>query len=209
MNEECCFWEIPPAKLNKVSQSSRKIFRSYRISKNELESSQGGYNLSLGEPSPGEGEFGWLMPLLIPVITILMLHMIAPCIINCLTCFLSAQVNKLQHAVPVQQRHIKLHPTMKNIIHPQMDTAIRTLRLRLPRGGDPMPLTIPAQKEVARETAIPLFPKNWVSHLLRGECQAVRIGKRSLKQQWLNDKERKSPQKQNKRKSTDGNENIR
>lgn len=62
-----------------------------------------------------------------------------------------------------------------------MDTAIRTLRLRLPRGGDPMPLTIPAQQEVARETAIPLFPKNWVSHLLRGECQAVRIGKRSLK----------------------------
>ena len=40
---------------------------------------------------------------------------------------------------------------------------------------------IPAQQEVARETAIPLFPKNWVSHLLRGECQAVRIGKRSLK----------------------------
>ena len=34
--------------------------------------------------------------------------MIAPCIINCLTYFVSAQVNKLQHAVPVQQGYIKL-----------------------------------------------------------------------------------------------------
>ena len=42
------------------------------------------------------------MPLLIPVITILMLFMIAPCVINCLTHFVSAQANKLQNAVPVQ-----------------------------------------------------------------------------------------------------------
>ena len=42
-----------------------------------------------------------------PVITILMLLMIAPCIINCLTHFVSAQVNKLQHAVPVQARIYK------------------------------------------------------------------------------------------------------
>ena len=49
---------IPPAKLKKVSQFSRKTFRSYGISKNELESSWGGYTLSLGDPSPGKGEFG-------------------------------------------------------------------------------------------------------------------------------------------------------
>ena len=48
---------IPPAKVKKVSQFSRKTFRSYRISKNELESSQGGYNISLGDPSDGR-EFG-------------------------------------------------------------------------------------------------------------------------------------------------------
>ena len=36
---------------------------------------------------------------------ILMMLMIIPCTLNCLTCFVSAQVNKLQHAVPVQQRH--------------------------------------------------------------------------------------------------------
>ena len=58
------------------------------------------------------------MLLLIPVITILMLLMIAPCIINCLTHFVSAQVNKLQHAVPDQQGYIELHLTMENITHP-------------------------------------------------------------------------------------------
>ena len=63
------------------------------------------------------------MPLLVPVITILMLLMIVPCIINCLiidnyqTRFVSAQVNKLQHAGPVQQGYIKLPPTTENIIH--------------------------------------------------------------------------------------------
>ena len=47
------------------------------------------------------------MPLLVLVITILMLLVIAPCIINCLIHFVSAQVNKLQHAVPVQTRIYK------------------------------------------------------------------------------------------------------
>ena len=44
--------------------------------------------------------------------------MIAPCVISCLICFVSAQVKKLQHAVPVQQGDIKLQPTMENITHP-------------------------------------------------------------------------------------------
>ena len=44
--------------LKTVSQFTRKIVRSYWISKNELESSQGGYNLSLGDPFPGEGDLG-------------------------------------------------------------------------------------------------------------------------------------------------------
>ena len=39
---------------------------------------------------------------LLVLVTILMLLLIAPCIINCLACFVSALVNKLQHAVPVQ-----------------------------------------------------------------------------------------------------------
>ena len=44
-------------KLKKASQSSRKTFRLYGISKNKLESSPGGYNLSLRDP-PGDGKFG-------------------------------------------------------------------------------------------------------------------------------------------------------
>ena len=55
------------------------------------------------------------MPLLLPVFTVLMLLMIAPCIVNCLTRFVSAQVNKLQHTVPVQQGYIKLYLTIENI----------------------------------------------------------------------------------------------
>ena len=57
-------------------------------------------------------------PLLILIINILMLFMISPCIINCLTHFVSAQDNKLQHAVPVQERCIKLQLTTENITHP-------------------------------------------------------------------------------------------
>ena len=77
------------------------------------------------------------MPLLVPVITILMLLVIIPCIINCLAHFVSAQVNKLQHAVPVQQGCIKLEPTTENITHPYMDTAIRTLRPETSKRGQP------------------------------------------------------------------------
>ena len=53
-----------------------------------------------------------------PCYAILMMLMIIPRTVNCLTCFVSAQVNKLQHAVPVQQRYIKLQPTTGNITHP-------------------------------------------------------------------------------------------
>ena len=53
-----------------------------------------------------------------PCYNILMMLMISPCIINCLTHFISARVNKLQHAVPVQQGYIKLQLTTENITHP-------------------------------------------------------------------------------------------
>ena len=62
--------------------------------------------------------WSWLMPLLVLVIIILILLMIAPCTINCLTGFVSTQVNKLQHAVPVQQGYVKLELTTENITHP-------------------------------------------------------------------------------------------
>ena len=50
-------WSISPAKLKKISQSSRKAFRLHRISKNEMESLPVGYNLSLGDLSD-DGKFG-------------------------------------------------------------------------------------------------------------------------------------------------------
>ena len=40
----------------------------------------------------------------------------------------------------------------------------------IPRGGGPIPLATQVQQEVARKTSTPLFPKNWASHLLSGEC---------------------------------------
>ena len=43
---------------------------------------------------------------------------ILPCIINCLTRFVSALVNKVQNAVLVQQGYVKLYPTTENITHP-------------------------------------------------------------------------------------------
>ena len=99
------------------------------------------------------------MPLLDPVITILMLLMIVPCIINCLTCFVSAQVNKLQNAVQVQQGYIKLQLTTENITHPWMDTTIRILRLETSKRAGPVPLANPVQQEVAKEYLDVPIPK--------------------------------------------------
>ena len=55
---------------------------------------------------------------------------------------------------------------MENIIYPQMDTAISTLRLEIARWGGPMPPAIPVQQEVDRENLMPLFPKNWASRII-------------------------------------------
>ena len=72
-----------------------------------------------------------------------------------------------------------------------------------------MPLVIPVQQKAARKTLMTLFPKNGASHLLRGEFQVVRTGKRSLEWWWLKDKEGKSWQKQNKGRSEDQSEDLR
>ena len=57
------------------------------------------------------------MPLLNLVITILMLLMIAPYIVNCLTSFVSAQVNNYNMQCKFN-KDIKLQPTTENITHP-------------------------------------------------------------------------------------------
>ena len=58
-----------------------------------------------------------MMPLLKPVITILILLMIASCVINCLTSFVSAQVSKLQNAELIQRGYVELYLTTENIYH--------------------------------------------------------------------------------------------
>ena len=70
-----------------------------------------------------------------PRYAILMMPMIIPCTVNCLTCFVSAQVNQLQHVVPVQQRY----KTTANhgIYHTPLDTAIRALRIETSKRGRP------------------------------------------------------------------------
>ena len=116
------------------------------------------------------------MPLPIPVISILMLLMIAPCIISCLTRFVSAQVNKLQHAVSVQRGYMKLEPTMENTTHPWMDTTIRTLRLETSKKGRPNASHHPSSPGSSqRDLNAPISKE--LGHLsLEGGCSVVRIG---------------------------------
>lgn len=47
--------------------------------------------------------------------------MIAPCIINCLTYFISVQVNKVQNAVLVQWGYVELHSTTEGIYYSPLD----------------------------------------------------------------------------------------
>ena len=94
--------------------------------------------------------------------------MISPCITNCLTFFVCAQTNKLQHAVPVQQGYIKLQLTTEKTTHPLTDTTIRTLGLETSKRGGPMPFVIPTQQEVARDLNVPI-PKELGLPSLEGE----------------------------------------
>ena len=70
-----------------------------------------------------------------PCYAILMMLMIIPCTVNWLICFVSAEVNHLQHAVPVQQRYKTTANHGK--YHTPLDTAIRTLRLETSKRGRP------------------------------------------------------------------------
>ena len=71
----------------------------------------------------------------VPCYAILMMLMIIPCTVNCLTCFVSARVNQLQHAMPVQQRYKTTANHGK--YHTPLDTAIRTLRIETSKRGRP------------------------------------------------------------------------
>ena len=154
--------------------------------------------------------WSWLMPLLVPVINILMLLVMAPCIINFLTHFVSVQVNKLQHAVPVQQGCIKPQPTMENITHPQMDTAIRTLRLETSKRGRSNAPHCPSSAGSSQKDLDAPIPKELgILSLEGGNVRQLEQEKRSQEQRWLKDKEGKNPQKQNNGRSKDWSGDLR
>ena len=118
MNETCCFW----VNTSSYVKDSFTVLEKNILDLQALKEQAGdflGWLQSLCGGSSWQWEiWSWLMPLLVPVITILMLLVIAPRIINCLTLFVSAQVSKLQHAVQVQQGYIKLQLTTENVTHP-------------------------------------------------------------------------------------------
>ena len=98
-----------------------------------------------------------------------MLLMISPCITNCLTFFVCAQINKLQHAVPVQQGYIKLELTTEKTTHPLMDTTIRILGLETSKRGGPMALRHPnSAGSSQRDLDVPI-PKELGLPSLEGE----------------------------------------
>ena len=100
----------------RISLKSQHSLRDYTPKQTGDRSSDPWIRRDLSHPGNGNLELANFPTS--PCYAILMLHMIAPCTINCLTCFISAQVNKLQHAVPVQQGYIKLQLTTENITYP-------------------------------------------------------------------------------------------
>ena len=88
LNETCCFWINTS---NQVKGSLTVLKKNIQILQDlkEWAGEFSGWLQSLfgGSFSWWGGILSWLMLLLMPVITMLMLLMIAPCIINCLTRF--------------------------------------------------------------------------------------------------------------------------
>ena len=143
------------------------------------------------------------MPLLIPVITILMLLVTAPCIINCLIHFVSAQVNKLQHTVPVQQGYIKLHLTIENITQAQMDTAIRTLRLETSKRGRPNAPCHPSSAEsnqgdfnahIPKELGLPSLGEGMLSSQNGKKDSKMAVAKTQSKGKGCKNETKENPQ---------------
>ena len=138
-----------------------------------------------------------------PYHAILMLLMIVPCIIYCLTC-LSLLRSTSYNMQGQFNKDTKLQPTMENTTHPQMDTTMRTLRPETSKRGRPNTPRHPNSAGSSQKDLYAPIPKELASHLLRGECQVVRIVNRSPKWLWLKDKEGKSPGKQKKGRSREG-----
>ena len=121
-----------------------------------------------------------------PCYAILMMIMIIPCTVNCVTCFVSVQVSQLQHAVPVQQ----IYKTTANhgIYHTPLDTTIRALRIETSKRGRPNTPHHPSSAGSSQKDLDTPIPKELGLPSLEGGMLG-RIGKRSPKWRWLKDKE--------------------
>ena len=75
-----------------------------------------------------------------------------------------------QQATTCSASSTKICKTIADHGKPQMDMATKTLRPETSKRGRPNAPHHPVQQQVARKTSMPLFPKNWASHLLRGGC---------------------------------------
>ena len=92
-----------------------------------------------------------------PCYAILMILMIILCTVNCLTCFVSAEVNQLQHAVPVQQRYQTTADQGK--YRTPLDSAIRTLRIETGKRGRPNTPRHPSSAGSSQKDLDAAFPK--------------------------------------------------
>ena len=101
-----------------------------------------------------------------PCYAILMMLMIIQCTVNCLTCFVSAQVNQLQHAVPVQQRYRTTADHGK--YHTTLDTAIRTLRIETSKRGRPNTHRCPSSAGSSQKDLDAAIPKELGLPSLKG-----------------------------------------
>ena len=162
--------QIPPAKLKKVSQSSRKTFRSYIISKNELESSPVA-TISL-----------WGILLLVRGDLELANTPISPCyhhIDAAFDCSMCYQLSNPfchcpgQQATTCRASSARIYKTTADHrkYHSPLDglTTIRTLRLKTSKWGRPKDPYCPSTTRISQRDLNALIPKELGPPSLEGE----------------------------------------
>ena len=88
LNETCCFWVNTSSQVKESLTVLEKNIQILLGLKEQAGEFSGWLQSLFGGSFSRQGWiWSWLISLLIPVITILMLLVITPCIINCLTCF--------------------------------------------------------------------------------------------------------------------------
>ena len=132
-----------------------------------------------------------------PYHAILMLLMIVPCIINCLTCL--SLLRSISYNMQSQfNKDTKLQLIMENITHPQMNTAKGTLRPETSKRGRPKTPCHPNSAGSSQKDLNTPIPKELGLPSLERGMLGSQNRERSPKWQWRKDKEGKSPQNRTK-----------